>query len=99
MDDLIRNVNDPHFSGLLKKLMDVKWLDKIIDTPATERHKRNIEFIWSMKGQMCLLTIKNQIANSAYWSETKTFLTSLNEQEEAFFHENILSVVPRHTSI
>jgi hypothetical protein len=95
MDELIRNANDPNFKSLIKKLEDAQWLDDIIDIPAIGDKKRHMELKWSLKGQMCLMTIKGQIYQSALWGETKAFEAALNEQEEAFFHENILSAVPQ----
>jgi hypothetical protein len=92
--DLIRNVRDPHFQSLLQKLLDAGWLEKVVESHSTATSKTGFEFVWSVKGQLCLLTIKRQMNQSALWGESKAFVASLNEQEEAFFHENILSDAP-----
>jgi hypothetical protein len=91
---MIPNANDRNFKSLLSKLISSVWLEKVIDTPATSNSKRNFEFFWTLKGQVCALTIKRQIKTSPFWNESNSFFDSLNEQEQAFFHAVFLSEIP-----
>ena len=92
-EDLIPNANDPNFKNLLSKLIAAKWLTDFTDTPATETSKRNFVFQWTTKGQLCGMTLKMEIRTTPLWKEAKSFLDSLNEQEEAFFHDVFLSAL------
>ena len=94
MGKIIPTGNDPNFKSLLSKLKSFAWLEKVIDTPKTETAKRNFEFVWTIKGQMCAITIKKQAKSHPLWKEVKEFLDSLNEQEEAFLHSVFLSEIP-----
>jgi hypothetical protein len=88
------NADDPNFKSLIEKLKALKWLDRVIDTPATTTAKRNFNLVWSLPGQLSLMTIKNKVTRSVYWPETEKFLASLNEQESGFFRDVCLSAVP-----
>jgi hypothetical protein len=94
VDNLIPNAKDVNFKSLLAKLKAADWLEGWTDTPATATAKRNFNFSWSLKGQLCAMTIKKQMKDSPYWNETNAFLASLNEQEEAFYHAIFLASVP-----
>jgi hypothetical protein len=94
MADLIKDANDPNFKSLLSKLRAIKWIDKVVFTPKTKTALGNYEFNWSLQGQLCLIVIKKQMKGHLLWKQSNAFLKSLNEQEEAFFHENMLSTVP-----
>jgi hypothetical protein len=91
----IPNANDPNFKSLLDKLISAEWIDRVTDTPATATTKRNFNFSWTLKGQFCALALVKQMSETDIWREASAFAASLNEQEEAFFHEVFLSEVPR----
>lgn len=94
MNNIIPNIKDVNFKSLLEKLKSADWLESWIDTPATTTTKRNFNFNWSLKGQLCAVTIKKQVKDSPYWNEANAFLASLSEQEEAFYHSIFLASVP-----
>ena len=94
MGDLIKNINDPNFKSLTAKLVDANWVSFVNETPKTLHNNREFEFHWTEIGQMCRIVIKNNYTPSPIWCVASDFLLSLNEQEEAFFHENMLSDVP-----
>jgi hypothetical protein len=92
--NLIPNVTDPALKSLLAKLTARGWLEKVIETPAIGTTMRHLNFVFTLKGQMCLLIHKQKLKQSLYWNESQALDRSLNEQEEAHFHKIILSGVP-----
>lgn len=94
MADIIRNVKDRHFKNMVAKLKAAGWISDTICTPKTNDKLGNTEFIWTEKGQLLLLTYKMGLKSHHLWGDAFSFVQTLNEQEEAFFHENILSAVP-----
>lgn len=94
MSDTIRNIKDRHFKSMVSKLKSLGWISDAIYTPKTEDRLGNVEFIWTEKGQLLALTYKSRLVSHPLWGEASSFVQSLNEQEEAFFHENFLTDVP-----
>jgi hypothetical protein len=94
MSDMILNANDPNFKNLMSKLISAGWVEKNVDIPKTATAKRNVEVFWTKKGQLSILTIKRQLKDCPLWDQANAFALSLNEQEEAFFHSNVLAAVP-----
>ena len=94
MSDLIKNCNDPNFKSVLEKLLSVEWLAWVIDTPKTGSAVRSFEFQWSARGQMCITSLIANRRQSPFWNEARAFVTSLTEQEEAYFQENFVDAFP-----
>lgn len=94
MPDIIRNIKDQHFKSLVDKLKAAGWISDAIHTPKTKDSLGNVEFIWAEKGQLLASTYKSRLMGHPLWGEAYSFVRSLNEQEEAFFHENFLAHIP-----
>lgn len=95
MSDLIKNVNDPNFRSVVEKLLAAEWLAWVLDTPKSETAVRNLEFQWSAHGHLCITSLIVNLTESPCWNEARAFVTSLTEQEEAYFYENFLNAFPR----
>ncbi len=94
MSDIIRNIKDQSFKSMVAKLKAAGWISDAMHTPKTKDKLGNVEFIWTERGQLLILTYKSRLTSHPLWSEASSFVQTLTEQEEAFFHENVLAAVP-----
>jgi hypothetical protein len=93
-DIIIPNTKDRHFNSMLKKLNSAGWIsDKVYLLPKTKDRLGNLSFVWTEKGQFLALTYKAGLTNHHLWDEASSFVRTLNEQEEAFFHMILLATV------
>ena len=99
MSDIIRNVKDQHFKSKVSKLKAAGWISDAIHTPKTKDRLGNVEFIWTEKGQLLALTYKSRLTSHPLWADASSFVRTLDEQEEAFFQENILADIPNVSDI
>jgi hypothetical protein len=77
---------------MLKKLNSAGWIsDTVYFLPKTKDRLGNVSFLWTEKGQILALTYKSGLTNHHLWEEASLFVRTLNEQEEAFFHEIFLA--------
>jgi len=94
MSDIIRNFRDPNFKSMVSKLKAAGWITGATYTPKTADKLGHVDFMWTDRGSLLAVAYKFKMVGHPLWSECASLPQSLNEQEEAFFHENFLAAVP-----
>jgi hypothetical protein len=79
---------------MVAKLKAAGWISDAIYTPKTVDKLGHVDFMWNDKGSMLAMTYKLGLKDHPFWRDASSLVETLNEQEEAFFHENFLSAVP-----